>query len=148
MNVLHASADIEVVAWDTVEKLKRLAEQHASRRSRLCLHRGPQDLTHEMIIVAHASTYIRPHRHPREKSESYHVIEGKMEIRLFDENGRVQRVVTLTCGPGGTFMYRMTNGWWHQPVPKTEWLVYHETYSGPFDKGIDVQYAPWAPEEA
>jgi glucose-6-phosphate isomerase len=33
------------------------------------------------------------------------------------------------------------------PVPTSEWLVYHETYSGPFNKDYDVEFPAWAPHE-
>lgn len=147
MNILYAKEDVEIVQWDVIRNLKQIAKEHYLKRSRLCLHHDLNAPTHEMIIVAHRSTYIRPHRHPKCKSESYHVIEGEMDVNIFKEDGRLERVVQLSSGGTGAFMYRVTNGWWHQPVPRTEWVVYHETYSGPFEKKIDVEYASWAPEE-
>ena len=146
INVLHSTAEVEVVGRDELAELKRIAAEHPMRRSRLCLHRSPGELTHEMIIVAHRSTYIRAHRHPRHKSESYHVIEGELEVRLFADDGSVARTITLGAA-GNSFLFRAAGGIWHQPVPLTEWVVYHEAYSGPFDKDTDVEYAPWAPQE-
>ncbi|HLA13665.1 MAG TPA: WbuC family cupin fold metalloprotein [Gemmatimonadaceae bacterium] len=147
MNVIYASENIEFVGPETLERLKELAREHTSRRSRLCLHHDQNAPTHEMIVVAHKSTYIRAHRHPKHKSESYHVIEGEMEVRIFGARGELLRVVRLRSDLRGAFMSRVTNGEWHQPVPLTEWVVYHETYSGPFEKNVDVEYASWAPEE-
>jgi cupin fold WbuC family metalloprotein len=146
-NVLHAIGDVETVQAADLDKLRRIAQVHPLRRARLCLHRSLADLTHEMIIVAHQSTYMRPHRHPTAKSESYHIIEGEMEVRIFRLDGVLERAIRMANNPGSTFMYRVTNGWWHQPVPLTEWVAYHETYTGPFDKAKDVVYAEWAPAE-
>jgi cupin fold WbuC family metalloprotein len=146
-NVLHAAGDIEVVDWTALAELKRIAFAHPMRRSRLCLHHDAAALTQEMIIVAHRSTYIRPHRHPSHKSESYHIIEGEMDVRLFGDEGELQRVVRLSVTRRESFLFRVSNGAWHQPVPVSEWIVYHEAYSGPFEKSVDVEYAPWAPAE-
>ena len=33
------------------------------------------------------------------------------------------------------------------PVPTSEWLVYHETFTGPFEKDLDVEFPDWAPKE-
>jgi cupin fold WbuC family metalloprotein len=147
-NVIFTRNDVEIIGSEAIEKLKDIARVHAMRRARICLHHDIDDLTHEMIIVAHRSTYMRPHRHPAGKSESYHVIEGEMDVNIFNTDGELDRVIHLVSHRPGMFMYRVTNAWWHQPVPKTDWVVYHETYSGPFQKDIDVEYASWAPEEA
>ena len=40
-------------------------------------------------------------------------------------------------------MYRITGKVWHQPIPLTEWVVYHEVATGPFNKDEDVIYSKW-----
>ena len=37
-------------------------------------------------------------------------------------------------------MYRIQGNIWHQPVPISEWVIYHEVYTGPFIKEEDVEY--------
>ena len=146
-NVVQASGAIETVRPETIEELKRIALEHPMRRSRLLLHHAPTDPTHEMIIVAHKSTYIRAHRHPAHKSESYHILEGKMNVNIYDDSGAIRDVVRLAADGSEALMIRVQGGTWHEPVPVTEWMVYHEVYSGPFEKSVDVEYASWAPEE-
>ena len=46
-----------------------------------------------------------------------------------------------------SFFYRMCKGFYHMPFPRSKWCIYHETYSGPFKKEIDVTYPSWAPDE-
>lgn len=133
-----------------IQELKDLAQRHPSRRARVCLHHDSTAATQEMVLAVHKSSYLRPHRHPANKSESYHVIEGEMDVNIFAPDGALERVIRLTAkGRGGAegFMYRSTNGVWHQPVAVSEWVIYHETYTGPFVKEFDVEYAPWAAEE-
>ena len=33
------------------------------------------------------------------------------------------------------------------PIALTKWCVYHEVYSGPFVKNVDVRYPSWSPSE-
>ena len=40
-------------------------------------------------------------------------------------------------------MYKIQGDVWHQPIPDSEWVVYHEVATGPFDKERDVIYSKW-----
>ena len=42
-----------------------------------------------MIIVAHSSTLLAPHQHPENKPESYHVLEGELQVNIFDDEGKL-----------------------------------------------------------
>ena len=136
-------ADIEVVDFGRIEAMKRKAWAAPNRRDRICLSEY-RDGVQEMVIVLYQDSYIRPHRHPLNKSESYHVIEGELEVRIFNEDGSRNRTIKLDKQ---TPLYRMKNGWFHQPVSLTPVSVYHEALQGPFNKEIDVEYASWAKEE-
>jgi cupin fold WbuC family metalloprotein len=98
--------------------------------------------------VANRDTYIRPHRHPQGKDESYYVVEGEMVVFIFDDSGQVVRHFDMgEFASGKTVLYRLSSNLWHLPVPLTEWVVYHEVFTGPFQKERDVEYAPWSPPE-
>ena len=112
------------------------------------MHHSSEDRTHEMLIVFHRSSFMPPHRHPKGKSESYHVVEGAMNVYFFNDKGQVTKNIEMgELGSGKSFLYRLSKNFWHMPVPTSEWLVYHETYSGPFNKEYDVEFAPWGPRE-
>lgn len=144
VNVIQIPDEIAVVTWDDLNRLKRIASKHPKQRARLLLHRDHNAHVQEMIICARTESYIRAHRHPRECTESYHLMDGEMAIKIYKDNGEIADVVMLR---GGTRFYRLTGGWYHEPVVLGRWAVYHEVFSGPFDKERDVQYAPWAKEE-
>ena len=97
-----------------------------------------------MIIVAHKDSYVRPHKHSPERSESYHVIEGELEVTVYDDKGRVQQLFWLN---EKVPFYRLRGGFYHEPRPVSEWVIYHEVFTGPFDKDKDVIYADWAKAE-
>ncbi len=135
-----------MIEWLTKEKIQRLkveAFQTTKKRARISYHK-PDDKITEMVIALHRTSYIRPHRHPVDKPESYHLIEGELEVRLFRQMGVPEPSVILTAERP---FCRMQGGTMHQPVALTEWVVYHEVYPGPFDKARDVIYAKWSEEE-
>lgn len=145
--ILRNGADVLVVGSAVVSELKVLAARCGRRRSRLLMHHSSDDLVQEMLIAFQRGSFMPPHRHPPGKSESYHIIEGEMDVCLFDDEGALTRVIRLAAG-GPEFMYRVSGGIWHMPLPVTEWIVYHEVYTGPFRKDRDVEFPVWAPDEA
>ncbi len=68
--------------------LKERLEQTGQNTVRVCLHDGPEAALHQMVIVHRRGGEFRPHKHLT-KAESYHMIEGRLRIRLFDDQGSV-----------------------------------------------------------
>lgn len=141
-NVLHNSAEVYVLDDQKIAELKDMALAHPLKRSRVCLHGGPDSPVQEMIIVAHRDTLIEAHRHPANKPESYHLVEGHLLVKIFAEDGSVLRSIELSDHTSPK-LYRIQGGVWHQPIPLSEWVVYHEVFTGPFEKETDVIYAGW-----
>ena len=138
-NIFYNTSEIFVLDDDYLKFLKLAALRHDLKRSRVCLHGENKESTQEMIIVVHKSSIIQPHRHPVGKSESYHVIEGSLAVNIFRDNGMIGCTVNL-YDDSNPRIYRILGGIWHQPVPLTEWVVYHEVFEGPFSKESDVIY--------
>lgn len=143
---LFADKEIVEINREQLELLKDSARLDAFKRARICLHRTPDDPIHEMIIVMYRDSYSRPHRNVR-NSKSYYVIEGEMEIVVFDENGIVTgRVKIGTKSESNTFICRLNVNLWHTVVPLSEFVVFLETNGGPFIKENE-EYAEWSPED-
>ena len=124
--------------------LKKLLPSSRRGRVRFCAHRDAGDPIHEMIIAFRRDSYIQPHMHFR-KSESFHVIEGKVDIVIFDRRGRIRHVIPLgDYRSGCTFFYRIEDAVFHTLIIRSPRLVLHEITKGPFRLG-DAAYAPWAP---
>ena len=144
--VLYTNEPVTRVSHDDIQVLKTLALRNSRRRIRLCAHPGVGDGLHEMIIVHAGGTYIRPHKHVG-KSESFHIIEGRFQVVLFEEDGRIRDVVNLGhTESGANFYYRLSESWFHTVIPMSEVVVFHETTNGPF-RPEDAVFAPWAPQE-
>ena len=137
--ILYDTSSIYFLDDGKINELKDIALKHPLKRSRVCLHKSEQSLVHEMVIVAHSSSYLEPHRHPKNKPESYHVLEGELKVNIFDDDGNLIKEEKLFANKHPR-MYRIHGQVWHQPVSLSEWVVYHEVATGPFVKEIDVEY--------
>ena len=127
-----------------IERVRERGIRAERKRARICAHPSVTDPLHEMIICLDRSTYIRPHRHSG-KSESFHIIEGELDVVLFEKNGEVREVIRM--GPyqsRRTFFYRLMEPCFHTVLVRTPQVVFHETTNGPFDPA-DTEFAPWAP---
>lgn len=97
-----------------------------------------------MLIGLCRDTYVRPHRH-LDKTESFHVIEGVIEVILFDESGHIGRRVMLGSSGGRLpFYIRSVNRVWHSVLIHTDFALIHETTNGPFDPK-KTEFPSWAP---
>jgi cupin fold WbuC family metalloprotein len=144
--VRYATDAIVVLDGADVAGLKHAAAENARRRIRLCAHHSVDDRLHEMLIVHTNDTYVRPHKHVG-KSESFHVVEGEVDVVVFDEDGGVTEVIRM--GPfasGHPFYYRIAEPLFHTLLIRSDVLVFHETTPGPFRR-TDTVFAPWAPED-
>jgi cupin fold WbuC family metalloprotein len=130
------------IAW-----LKQRLTESPRGRVRICAHPHPGDPLHEMVIALDHRTYIRPHRH-RNKSESFHIIEGAVDVVILDDQGQVAEVVALRePGTGGAFFYRLHAPLYHTLQIRSACLVVHETINGPFAPD-ETGFAPWSPPES
>ena len=96
----------EVVRFDSryVDFIKQSAAKNARGRARICAHRGPSDTLHEMLIAIRSDSYIRPHRH-HQKIESFHLVDGSVDVVIFNDDGSIADVVELSIQ--GNFYYRL-----------------------------------------
>jgi len=145
--VLYADDRIVTIDAAAITDLKRAAEGNARKRIRVCAHRGVDDRLHEMLIVHEFNTYVRPHKHLG-KSESFHVIDGEVDVVVFADDGRISEVIEMgTFQSGRPFFYRIADPLYHTLLIRSPVLVFHETTSGPF-KREETMFAPWAPEDS
>lgn len=144
--VYYAAGRIPTVGERDIEFLKARALENPRQRCRLCLHSSLQDPLHEMIIVFHESTYFRPLRHT-ERPQSFLIHEGAILLTLLDNQGEVVQVIDLAAGDKSkNFQARFPAGPWYSFVIRSEWLVIHETTTGPMSY-TEREFAPFSPPE-
>lgn len=146
MEVLLADETIVRLGQTEMAALQAALAQSSRGRSRICAHRDNSDSLHEMLIALSRATYIRPHKHFG-KSESFHIVQGELDVVIFDEQGGIGDVVRMgPYGSGRDFFYRLADPLFHTVMVRSETVVFHETTNGPF-KREDTQFAPWSPAE-
>lgn len=144
--VLYSEATITTVGRSDIDLFKQLSSKNPRKRVRLCAHYSSDDRLHEMLIVHERDTYVRPHKHPG-KTESTHIIEGLVDVVVFDDDGRVENVIRMgDYASGRIFYYRMAVPVFHTLIIRSDVLVFHETTNGPFERK-DTVFASWAPED-
>jgi len=145
--VLYCDDKIVKVGRQDIEDLKERAVGNPRSRIRLCAHRGVEDRLHEMLIIHQQGAYVRPHKHLG-KTESFHVIEGLVDVVVFNEEGGIREVIEMgDFASGLPFYFRISDADYHTVLIKSDFLVFHETTSGPF-KRPETLFAPWAPPES
>jgi cupin fold WbuC family metalloprotein len=109
---------------------------------RICLHKNSKALAHNMIILARGKNVYPPHKH-KNKGECYHVIKGKLKVIIFSDNGKVELKVILTKGD----VFRIKENSYHSVIALTNFVIFHESTSGPFLADKDSTFATWIPKE-
>lgn len=145
--VLFTTRDLTTVSLGDIERLKEQATRTRRRRIRLCAHRQTDAPVHEMVIIHAKDAYVPPHKHVG-KEESLHLIEGVVNVVLFHEHeASIREVISMgEYASGRTFYYRLAGDVYHTLLIDSEFAVFHEVTSGPFNKA-DMVVAPWAPQE-
>jgi cupin fold WbuC family metalloprotein len=145
-DVFSKEGPITTIGPEDIEMLRKAVGQVAKRRVRINIHPSTDDLLHEMIIAIAPSSYIRPHKHPG-KSEAFHVIEGEVDVVVFDDSGEIMRVISLAAKGGRhPFYYRLSTAYFHAAIVRSDLLVIHEITNGPF-RPSDTIYSSFAPDE-
>ncbi|MBI2664016.1 cupin fold metalloprotein, WbuC family [Candidatus Woesearchaeota archaeon] len=128
-----------------IELIKAKAQRSTQKKSRLCMHSTEGDKLQEMLIVHGKGTYVRPHKHVN-KAESFHVVEGTARVIVFDDNGKITKAFEIgDYESGKPFYCRMNDKHYHTLIITSDWLVFHESTTGPFNRA-DTITAPFAPK--
>jgi glucose-6-phosphate isomerase len=144
-NIIKNKKNICYFTSSLLNLLKKKAINSKIKRSRILMHISNKSKVHEMIIALMKNSYVPPHQHPKHKSESYFIIQGTMDLNIFNNKGKQIRKISMgDYKSKKPFYYRMSQGGhWHMPVATSKFCIYHETFSGPFEKKYDVKFPKW-----
>jgi cupin fold WbuC family metalloprotein len=146
--VLYTKESVNKISKADMDFLKDRSYTNKRKRIRLCTHENFDDSVHEMFIVHHSGNYVPPHRHSS-KVESYHVIEGELEIIVFSDDGVILDIVRLDHeSQEGYFYFRIPKGLYHTVLAVSDTVVFHEITNGPFiQDSINMTEPIWAASE-
>ncbi len=144
--VLYTKEELFTLKNNDILELKKMVLNNKSKKIRICSHKNIKDKLHEMFIVQTKDCYIRPHKH-LDKVESMSILEGAADVLLFDDNGKIKKIIKMGENrTKKTFYYRLDRPVYHMLLIKSDFLVYHEVTQGPFDSKMTV-FPDWAPPE-
>jgi len=144
--IFQSDQPIVKLSKNEITFLKSEAINSGKKRARICAHHSNDDLLHEMIIAICSDSYIHPHRHLK-KSESFHIIEGEVDIVIFSDSGDIEELIELgDSNTSKNFFYRLDEAKYHTLLIHSDILVVHEVTNGPFSREL-TELAPFAPGE-
>lgn len=144
-SVFVADQPVSEIGLREIEIIKQVALTNGQGQARICAHENADDNVHEMLIALTGKPYVRAHRHPG-KTESFHMIEGRLTVVLFDYDGLVDRRVALgALGTDRSVYYRLSRAQFHTVLAEDDMVVFHEVTNGPFLGSAEM--APWAPDQ-
>ena len=144
--VLLASEAISTLNKNDIQDLIQFAEKNTSKKVRFCSHQSPDELMQEMFIVHPKDVYVRPHKH-LDRVESILILQGEVDYILFDDSGNIEKIIKMGDNTTGKNFYAsVRDKKYHSFIIKSDWLVFLEITTGPFDKTKSV-FAPWSPED-
>ena len=118
------------------------------RRKNRNFHPYDEHPGHRLLNAMQPDSYIPPHRHlDPNKDETFVVLRGLLGLVLFDDTGKVIRLVKV--GAGGTAIgVDIPHGTWHTAVALEPDTVFLEAKAGPYLPFTPAEKAPWAPAES
>lgn len=133
----------------TAGRLAELVEQaRASERKRAHLntHDSEAAAVQRLFIATEPETYMRPHRHPEaHKWEYFMVLDGHIDLLLFDAKGVLSQRVPMTTG--STRAVEVPPGTWHCYVCQASGTLAMEIKEGAYTPTREEDFASWAPAE-
>ena len=126
--------------------IKKKNNKKKLNKFKICLHKDENYPVQEMINFSYGFNYNRPHKHLLNKNESYHIIEGGMEIYLISEKNKIIKKIKIEKKKNKfPPIFKLNKPIFHFIVPSTDWLIYHEVTTGPWKKKF-IKYADFSPK--
>ena len=137
---------IKHVSAKQLSALSDEAKNSKRKRSHLNTHPGPDAAVQRLFIAMEPDTYIRPHRHPQaEKWEFFVLINGEIDVIIFDDSGAVSDRIELSSTAMRTV--ELEPNTWHSYVCKKRGSVALEVKEGAYITTAAGDFANWAPAE-
>ena len=142
--VFHALLDTFSLCSEDIETLISLSSMNQSNKARLCVHPTVECPVHQMFIAHKKGAYIRPHKHV-DKNESMLILQGRADYVVFNEIGKIDRVVPMEdYSTGHSFFMSIAPDTFHSIVIRSEWLLFFEVVEGPFERS-KTTFPDWSP---
>jgi cupin fold WbuC family metalloprotein len=136
---------VRLLPRSLLEELATKAALSPRQRAHYNIHASADDRVQRFGVVARPNAYFRPHRHAT-KSELAVLLDGQVDVLVFDEDGRV--TARYGIGDGKDSMaYETPERTWHTLVSGPGGCAFLEIKEGPYDAATATEFAAWAPAE-
>ncbi|EDT6888322.1 WbuC family cupin fold metalloprotein [Salmonella enterica subsp. enterica] len=127
-----------------MQELIDIAKKSERLRAHLSLHESHKDKVQMVLIALIKGTYIPPHFHKNIwQWEYFQIINGEVELYIFDENGKVRNIFQLG-GKNGALFAKIEPNTIHTLICRSSLAVVLEVKEGPFIE-LDAKVVPcWA----
>lgn len=137
---------LKQITADMLNELELKASQAARRRSHLNVHETLDAPVQRLFIATEPDTYMRPHRHAEaHKWEFFVVLEGQIDLLLFDESGTVTERIAMSRT--ATRAVEIPPATWHAYVCMQSGTLALEIKEGAYLPTAEHDFAAWAPAE-
>lgn len=135
--------DVTRIDVKLFDELKNIAFEK-NKNVRICMHHEPSDLLHDSVIIECRDSYYPPKKYIN-KSQSFHIIDGSVAMFIFNDNGEV--IDCCVLDGKNCFVYRVEKNVYHTAIALTDYVIYHETTSGPYIGHDDRSFPSWGPQD-
>jgi len=113
-----------------ISKLKKLSKDNKNCNLRICLHKNKKDKLQNMIVLlnVNSTNEFKIHKH-KSKDEVYQILDGKLKILIFKKNDIYKKFILQK---NKNLILRLEKNRFHQTMPLSKVVVYHEIRQGPF----------------
>ncbi|CAH6636737.1 WbuC family cupin fold metalloprotein [Pseudocitrobacter vendiensis] len=124
---------MRLIDGSILDELFRSAENSERLRSHYLLHASHQEKVQRLLIAFVRGSYVEPHCHELPHQwEMFVVMQGQLEVCLYDENGKVQN--RFLVGEGSeTCVVEFAPGDIHSVECLSSRALMMEVKEGPFD---------------
>jgi cupin fold WbuC family metalloprotein len=138
---------MRVIDRQLLARVVQQAKEAPRRRKNYNLHPADVAKCHRLLNAIEPGSYIRPHRHlDLEKDEAFVILQGKLAVISFDEQGTILATAILAVG-GEAVAADIPHGVFHTAVSLASGTVFFEAKAGPYLPFAEAEKAPWAPDE-
>ncbi len=131
---------------DNFIELVNAAQQSDRLRTNLNIHESPEADVQRLFLAFEPGTYIRPHRHPQaHKWELFIVLEGELDLLLFDDSGAIEQRITLSRKT--TRVVEVPSNTWHSYVSKKSGSIALEIKQGAYLPSPEEDFLSMSPAE-
>lgn len=137
---------VKKITSQSLDQLQAQAATASRLRAHMNIHESLDAVVQRLFVATELQTYMRPHRHSQEhKWEFFMVLEGSIDLLLFDEGGTLVERVQMAAD--AVRAVEVPPGRWHAYVCQRPGTLALEIKQNAYIATPEEDFAPWAPAE-